>query len=139
MHKLKLEYYWFLIFAICFSSFQYLSSSVRPNYRGDNALISYFLGVAPNFFPAIGIPAIFVLFIFVSTNSSPKYQLLTRNRHLKANLFSLTGLIVWEFMQLDGKLVFDWHDVLWTFLGAMVFQGIWLISPSQFKVLKQEN
>jgi len=59
--KLKSEYYWFLIFAVCFFAYQQIQDNIRPHYHGSNSTIKYLLGVAPNFFPAIGIPAIFVL------------------------------------------------------------------------------
>jgi len=61
--KFKLEYYWFLIFALCFTAFNQIQDNIRPSYIGDNSIIKYLLGVAPNFFPAIGIPALFVLII----------------------------------------------------------------------------
>ena len=61
--KFKLEYYWFLIFALCFTAFNQIQDNIRPNYSGDHSIIIYLLGVAPNFFPAIGIPALFVLTI----------------------------------------------------------------------------
>jgi hypothetical protein len=61
--KFKLEYYWFLIFALCFTAFNQIQDNFRPNYGGDDLIIKYLLGVAPNFFPAIGIPALFVVII----------------------------------------------------------------------------
>jgi len=56
----KTTYYWFGIFALCFLCFQAVSYYIRPNYSGEGAIISYFLGIAPNFFPAIGISALFL-------------------------------------------------------------------------------
>jgi len=53
--------YWFALFAICFIAFQQISDNIRPYYKGDNMTIKYLLGVAPNFFPALGIPAFFIL------------------------------------------------------------------------------
>jgi len=70
--KFKLEYYWFLIFALCFTAFNQIQDNIRPNYSGDNSIVKYLLGVAPNFFPAIGIPALFVLtipYLFKKKNS----------------------------------------------------------------------
>ena len=34
--------------------------AIRPSYVGGNDLVIYFLGVAPNFFPGIGIPSFFM-------------------------------------------------------------------------------
>jgi hypothetical protein len=131
--KFKLEYYWFLIFAICFSAFNQIQDNIRPNYIGDNAALKYFLGVAPNFFPAIGIPALFVLIIPYVRNKKNSDNWFSKKRHLAANLISVIGLIGWEFAQMSGKLRFDWNDILWTFIGAFVFQFIWLISPQKYK------
>jgi hypothetical protein len=54
-------------------------------------------------------------------------------RHLSANLFSVIGLVGWEFAQLSGKLRFDWNDILWTFIGALLFHLIWISTPQKFK------
>ena len=133
--KFKSEYYWFLIFAICFFAFNQIQDNIRPHYIGDNSTIKYLLGIAPNFFPAIGIPALFVLAIpniFKKNNSGTWFY---EKRHLSANLISVIGLIGWEFLQLSGKLKFDWHDILWTLIGALLFQFIWIISPKKYKVV----
>jgi len=133
--KFKLEYYWFLIFAICFTAFNQIQDNIRPQYSGNSSVIKYLLGVAPNFFPAIGIPALFVVlipYIFKNKNSNSWFY---DKKHLSANLMSILGLVSWEFIQLSGKLKFDWHDILWTFLGAFLFHLIWIISPQKFKEL----
>jgi hypothetical protein len=112
-----------------FSSFYYF----RPNYSGDNSIIKYLLGVAPNFFPAIGIPALFVLsipYIFRKLNSDNWFF---KNRHLFSNLISMLGLVGWEFAQMLGKLRFDWNDILWTMIGALTFHFIWIITPQRLK------
>jgi hypothetical protein len=133
--KFKTEYYWFLIFAICFIAFNQIQDNIRPQYSGNSSVIKYLLGVAPNFFPAIGIPALFVVlipYIFKNKNSNSWFY---DKKHLSANLMSILGLVGWEFIQLSGKLKFDWHDILWTFLGAFLFHLIWIISPQKFKEL----
>jgi hypothetical protein len=131
--KLKSEYYWFLIFACCFFIFNQIQDNIRPHYNGNNAAIKYFLGVAPNFFPAVGIPALFVLIIpYVLKNNNTGTWFYER-RHLSANLISVIGLVGWEFIQLSGKLKFDWHDIIWTLIGALLFHFIWTISPQKYK------
>jgi hypothetical protein len=42
-------------------------------------------------------------------------------------------------VQLFGNLKFDWNDVLWTLIGAVVFHFIWIFSPQKIKktVFKQ--
>ena len=133
--KFKLEYYWFLIFALCFTAFNQIQDNFRPNYSGDNSIIKYLLGVAPNFFPAIGIPALFVLtipYVFKKKNSDNWFF---KKRHLSSNLISVIGLVGWEFAQMSGKLRFDWNDILWTFIGSLLFQVIWILSPQKYKEL----
>jgi hypothetical protein len=124
----KTTYYWFSIFALYFISFQAVSYYIRPNYSGESAIISYFLGIAPNFFPAIGIPALFVVFTMQLKSAN---QWLNEKRFITANLISIIGLVGWEFIQTSSKkLHFDWNDVLWTFIGAAIFQLIWFFVTS---------
>jgi hypothetical protein len=131
--KFKTEYYWFLLFAICFTAFNQVQDNIRPNYIGENAVIKYFLGVAPNFFPAIGIPALFVLIIPYLLKKNYSGTWFYEKRYLTANLISVIGLVGWEFIQISGKLRFDWNDILWTLIGALLFHFIWMISPQKFK------
>jgi hypothetical protein len=133
--KFKSEYYWFLIFAFCFVAFNQIQVNVRPNYIGDDSVVKYLLGVAPNFFPAIGIPALFVVIIPYILKKKYSDSWFYEKRHLSASLISIIGLVGWEFAQMSGKLRFDWNDILWTFIGAALFQLIWSISPREFKEL----
>ena len=124
-------FYWFSLFAFCFVSYQQIIDNIRPNYLGNNWTVKYLLGIAPNFFPAIGIPALFIVLI-------PQFKLnakwLNEKKHIAANIFSLVGLITWEVIQTTStKLHFDWNDILWTLIGALVFQFIWTVSPDRFK------
>lgn len=63
MNTSKSLYYWFALFALCFIAYQQVQDNIRPNYIGGNLTIIYLLGVAPNFFPSIEIPALFVVLI----------------------------------------------------------------------------
>ncbi len=121
------SYFWLAVFAVCFISYQQISDNIRPEYNGDDYIMKYLLGIAPNFFPAIGIPSLFVVLI-------PQLKIngkwMNEKKHLIANIISTTGLITWEFIQTySTKLHFDWNDILWTFIGACVFQLLWIISP----------
>ena len=127
MKPSKNMYYWFSMFALNFFLFQLISDTVRPSYNGDSLLVKYFLGIAPNFFPAIAIPALFLIII-------PQLKLtnkwINNNQHVVANLISTTGLVSWEFIQISStKLHFDWNDIIWTFIGASIFQLLWKVSP----------
>ena len=131
--KLKTIHYWFFIFAICFFAYQQIQDNIRPYYAGENSIIVYLLGVAPNFFPAVGIPALFVLALpYVFQKKSEEFWT-NKKRHLVANLISIIGLVGWEFTQQFGKLHFDWHDILWTFIGAACFHMIWVFTPERLK------
>lgn len=130
----KSLFYWFSLFVICFISFQQISDNFRPSYNGSNLIVIYLLGIAPNFFPAIGIPSLFVV-IIPQLKRNNKW--LKENKHLTANLISLKRLISWEFIQTNSKkLHFDWNDILWTFIGAFVFQLVWTITPEKYKEIK---
>ena len=131
MKTSKSLYYWFAIFALCFIAYQQVQDNIRPNYTGENLSITYLLGIAPNFFPAIGIPALFVVLIPQLKRSN---KWLNKNKHITANIISLIGLISWEFIQATSKeFQFDWNDVLWTLIGAVVFQIIWIFTAKRFK------
>ena len=124
-------YYWFALFALCFIAYQQVIDNIRPNYIGNNLTVKYLLGIAPNFFPSIGIPALFVVLIPQMKRTS---KWLNENKHITANLISITGLLSWEFIQAwSTKLHFDWNDVIWTLIGAFVFQLVWTITPNRYK------
>lgn len=119
--KNKIVYFWFGVFAACFICFQSISSYIRPNYTGQNEYIKYLLGIAPNFFPAIGIPALILAIILQNESSKPESKLY-KYRNLIAVSISTTGLIAWEFVQTTSrKLIFDVHDILWTLIGSLIF------------------
>ena len=125
MKTTRSGYFWLAIFAISFISYQQISDNIRPTYNGDNLIIKYLLGIAPNFFPAIGIPALFVVLI-------PQLKIngewFNNKKHIIANIISITGLVTWEFIQAySARLHFDWNDIIWTFIGGFVFQLIWRI------------
>jgi hypothetical protein len=131
MKTSKSLYYWLALFALCFIAYQQVIDNIRPNYIGNNLTIKYLLGITPNFFPSIGIPALFVVLIpqLKQTN-----KWLNEKKHITANIISLTGLISWEFIQdASTKLHFDWNDILWTIIGAFVFQLVWTITPNRYK------
>lgn len=132
MNRSRPVFYWFALFALCFIAYQQVIDNIRPNYTGKNLTVKYLLGIAPNFFPAIGIPALLVV-IFPQMKLANNW--LNEKKHITANIISLTGLISWEFIQTTAaKLHFDWNDILWTIIGALVFQLIWTITPEKCKL-----
>lgn len=127
--------YWFLLFAICSLAYQQVQDNIRPSYTDGNPTIKYLLGVAPNFFPGIGLPALFFFLLpSIVNDKTRKSRWLNEKRHIAANLISITGLVSWEFLQnFTSRGHFDWHDVLWTLIGAAVFQLIWTVTPKSYK------
>ena len=96
---------------------------IRPNYNCGHSGIIYFLGSAPNFLPAIGLPALF--YVIIPELFSP--ETLIRKNTLGCSIgFAMVGLIGNEFITIytPGKGVFDWNDVLWTIIGGVVFYWI---------------
>jgi len=131
MKTSKSIFYWFALFALCFIAYQQVQDNIRPNYSGGDLTIIYLLGIAPNFFPSIGIPALFVVLIPQMKQTS---KWLNEKRHITANIISLIGLLSWEFLQpITTRGHFDWNDVIWTLIGAFVFQLIWTITPNRYK------
>jgi hypothetical protein len=131
MKTSKSLYYWFALFALCFIAYQQVQDNIRPAYTGGNLTVKYLLGIAPNFFPSIGIPALFVVLIPQMKQTS---KWLNEKRHITANIISLIGLLSWEFLQpITTRGHFDWNDVIWTLIGAFVFQLIWTITPNRYK------
>lgn len=127
-NKNKKFYFWFGIFATSFICFQAISSYIRPNYIGKNLYVKYLLGVAPNFFPSIGIPALIVAIILQNKKDEHESKLY-RYRNIIALSISTLGLTGWEFIQSSSaKLVFDLNDILWTFIGSLIFIIICLLS-----------
>jgi len=132
--RFKPAYYWFAIFALTSIAYQLVQDNIRPSYMGDDLTIKYLLGVAPNFFPAIGLPALFVILIPEINKGKNSNRWLKNKIQITANLISLAGLLTWEFLQMTttrGR--FDWNDVLWTLIGALIFQLIWILSPMRYK------
>lgn len=120
-------YLWLLVFATCFIAYQLVQDYIRPQYAGNSAIITYLLGVAPNFFPAIGIPALFVV-LMPHLTPSDRNKWLMEKRNITANVVSLIGLLSWEFTQtITTRGRFDWNDVAWTIIGAIVFHGLWIL------------
>jgi hypothetical protein len=91
----KSDYGWFLLFAACTVSFSLVQDLIRPHYSGDCEAAVYLLGVLPNFFPAIGLPALFIILIpyFSFGESRPKW--VHENLHIIAMIISTGGLIAW--------------------------------------------
>ena len=132
--KLKLEYLLFGIFAASFISFQLVQDVIRPNYIVESTYVNYFLSVAPNFFPAIGIPALFIAVFLSAKCNNLKRNFLIERIHITSMLVSLFGLVSWEFVQILAPYgYFDWNDITWTFAGTFVFYLIWRIIPNTLK------
>ena len=119
-NKMNRKFIYYIIFAICFLLFSIVQDYIRPNYDGANGIIIYLLGVAPNFLPGIGLPAL--LYVVIPEVSKPNSSLF-KNRLYWSVGISISGLIANEFITIftPGRGVFDWNDILWTIIGAGLF------------------
>ena len=118
--RMNKNFIYYIIFAISFLIFPIVQDYIRPNYSGANKTITYLLGVTPNFLPGIGLPALLYAIIpeISKANSS-----VFRYRLFWSVGISTAGLIVNECITIftPGRGVFDWHDILWTIIGAALF------------------
>lgn len=114
------KYVYYIIFVFSFLLFSIVQDYIRPWYDGGNEIIIYLLGVAPNFLPGIGLPAL--LYVVIPELSKPNSSLF-KNRLNWSVVISITGLIANEFITIftPGRGVFDWNDILWTLIGAGFF------------------
>ena len=119
-NKMNRKFIYYIIFAICFLLFSIVQDYIRPNYDGANGIIIYLLGVAPNFLPGIGLPAL--LYVVIPEVSKPNSSLF-KNRLYWSVGISISGLIANEFITIftPGRGVFDWNDILWTIIGVGLF------------------
>ena len=114
------KYLYYLLFGITFLSFNWVQDFIRPNYNGEHRGIIYFLGIAPNFLPAIGLPALF--YVIIPELFSP--ETFIRKNTLGCSIgIAMVGLIGNEFITIytPGRGVFDWNDILWTLIGGLIF------------------
>ena len=114
------KYLYYLLFGITFLSFNLVQDFIRPNYNGEHRGIIYFLGIAPNFLPAIGLPALF--YVIIPELFSP--ETFIRKNTLGCSIgIAMVGLIGNEFITIytPGRGVFDWNDILWTLIGGLIF------------------
>lgn len=123
------SYFWFGLFAFGTIAFTLVQDNIRPNYHGKSEVLSYFLGVAPNYFAGLGLASFFVVMIthINVTSKKPSSSVwLNGKAHLLSMFIAITGLFIWEFMQtFSARGHFDWHDLIWTIFGVITFYIIW--------------
>jgi glycopeptide antibiotics resistance protein len=74
------------------------------------------------------------LFVTIVPQLKQTSKWLNEKKHITANIVSVTGLVSWEFLQTTTKSgQFDWNDILWTLIGAIVFQIVWTMTPEKYK------
>ena len=89
------KYFYYIVFGVTFLTFGLVQDYIRPNYKGGNEVMIYFLGVIPNFLPGIGLPSMFYVTIpeIFKPNTS-----IYRNRLKWSIIISMIGLIGNEFI-----------------------------------------
>ena len=117
------KYYYYIIFGITFSLFSLVQENIRPNYNGENRLIIYILGVLPNFLPGIGLSSLF--YVIIPEVFKPN-TFIFKKRLKWSVIISMSGLVLNEVITIftPGIGVFDWNDIVWTFIGGGLFLTI---------------
>ena len=117
------KYIYYIVFGITFLLFNIVQEYFRPNYNGENRLIIYILGVLPNFLPVIGISSLF--YVIIPDVFKPN-TFIFKKRLKWSVIISMSGLVLNEVITIftPGKGVFDWNDILWTFIGGGLFLTI---------------
>ncbi|MEC8047644.1 MAG: hypothetical protein VX149_09050, partial [Pseudomonadota bacterium] len=64
---------YYAAFIISFLLFPTVQDYIRPNYHGGNGVIDYLLGIAPNFLPGVGLPAL--LYVVIPEVTRPESSL----------------------------------------------------------------
>ncbi|MBX7042753.1 MAG: hypothetical protein K1X85_07605 [Ignavibacteria bacterium] len=131
------SYFWFGLFAFGTISFTLVQDNFRPNYDGQNEIIKYLLGIAPNYFAGLGLSSFFIaMFTHINTTSKKPSSSVWLNSKVQITsvLISVIGLSLWEYLQTySTRGYFDWHDLVWTILGASTFYLIWFVINRQTK------
>ena len=116
------SYFWLGLFAFGTIAFTLVQDNIRPNYQGQNDIVKYLLGIAPNYFAGLGLSSFFVVMIIHinSTSKKPSASVwLNSKAQISSVIISVTGLTLWEFIQIfSDKGRFDLNDLVWTILGA---------------------
>ncbi|WP_421853944.1 hypothetical protein [Novosphingobium sp.] len=101
----------------------------RQHHLQHGAVLTYLIGVGPNFAAAIAITFV-LLGVWAEQQPGADGPAQTRRFRLSAAI-SGAGLLGWEAVQmLSRNLVFDWQDVLATLAGiAVCFVVFALIGP----------
>ena len=107
------------------------SEILRPKFGGQDELIGFILGVAPNFLAA---GLIFPFGVLMIAENYNKETISKINNYFWFGLVSSqVGLIVWEFMQESSeKLVFDLNDITVTLFGGLFAIGIYQMNKKRY-------
>jgi hypothetical protein len=100
---------------------------VRPMHLyPDIGWVKYFMGVAPNFWAALSLPAALLLITNYVGNQYPAVRWIVPKDALHSSYaVALSGIVSWECCQpLTGMYYFDTNDLLWTIVGTAIFWPI---------------
>ncbi len=108
---------WSILCILGLASHQVIEEYIRPYYQELDA-IQFLLGVAPNFIAAA---LIFPFAGMALWKLKTGQNLQVQNQWFwRSNVISTIGLIIWEFMQLKGNLIFDYWDIVFTLIGSIM-------------------
>ena len=133
------QHYWMLWLMGTTLIYWYVQDTLRPAYEGTGWGL-YFLGIAPNYLPGLGLPAgLYVILHGLRTEQSWIARWSEQQLPWLALGISMLGLMGWEVAQIWVGGVFDWHDLLWTALGGLTFVGLWWLTPVSLRHLQDKT
>jgi len=112
-----------LLSLIGFTGHRLVSDWLRPLFGKGVSVLSFLLGIAPNFlgaalvFPFAGMA---VWQFWWHQKGSPSAQMRQWQVFGWASLASQVLLIGWEFLQINSHLFFDWNDIAATLVGGAI-------------------
>lgn len=94
----------------------FIQEYLRPNRIFPSKMGIFLMGVLPSFFGSMAY--VFILFIFYKLVQGHYQRFRLWSALLFANLFTVLGLGLWEFIRLVIR-PFDWWDVLASLIGGL--------------------
>ena len=121
---MKIYWSWWIVLCLLgLSTHELIDVWIRPTYGGQDDLLGFLLGVAPNFLAAALIfPFGVLMFREHQYRERDEAQNADYTRWFWYGLIgSQLGLLIWELMQMHGgNLIYDPADIAATVLGGLV-------------------
>lgn len=126
---------WIILALFGLGTHEIIDEMIRPQFGKGESVISFILGILPNYLAAGFIFPFAVLTIRDTyTTNGQKKNIINLNTWFWIGLVgSQLGLILWELIQLDSKnLVYDPFDIVATLIGGITAIGIFEMSKAKY-------